>query len=51
MYLTVGSEPEILKSGDERFEDVIRYIDEITSDQGINTGFALDDDEVVIETD
>ena len=51
VYLTVGSEPEILKSGDERFEDVARYIHEITSDQGINTSFALEDDEVVIETD
>jgi poly-gamma-glutamate capsule biosynthesis protein CapA/YwtB (metallophosphatase superfamily) len=51
VYLTVGSEPEILKSGDERFEDVVRYIDEITSDQGINTSFALEGDEVIIETD
>jgi hypothetical protein len=51
VYLTVGSEPEILNSGDERFEDVVRYIDEITSDQGIHTSFALEGDEVVIETD
>jgi poly-gamma-glutamate capsule biosynthesis protein CapA/YwtB (metallophosphatase superfamily) len=51
VYLTVGSEPEILESGDERFEDVVRYVAEITSDQGINTSFALEGDEVVIETD
>jgi poly-gamma-glutamate capsule biosynthesis protein CapA/YwtB (metallophosphatase superfamily) len=51
VYLTVGSEPEILKSGDERFEDVVRYIAEITSDQGINTSFTLEGDEVIIETD
>ena len=51
VYLTVGSEPEILKPGDERFEDVARYIDEITSNQGIHTSFALEGDEGVIETD
>jgi poly-gamma-glutamate capsule biosynthesis protein CapA/YwtB (metallophosphatase superfamily) len=53
VYITVGSEPEILKSGDERFEDVIRYIDEITNDQGIYTRFAREGDEVVVilETD
>jgi hypothetical protein len=53
VYLNVGSEPEILKSGDERFEDVVRYIDEITSGQGLHTRFAREGDEVVIkiETD
>jgi poly-gamma-glutamate capsule biosynthesis protein CapA/YwtB (metallophosphatase superfamily) len=51
VYLTVGSEPEILKPGDERFEDVARYIDEITSNQGMHTSFTLEGDEVVIETD
>jgi poly-gamma-glutamate capsule biosynthesis protein CapA/YwtB (metallophosphatase superfamily) len=51
VYLTARSEPEILKSGDERFEDVVRYIDEITSDQGIYTRFVREGDEVVIETD
>jgi poly-gamma-glutamate synthesis protein (capsule biosynthesis protein) len=51
VYLTARSEPEILKSGDERFEDVVRYIDEITSNQGIYTRFAREGDEVIIETD
>jgi poly-gamma-glutamate synthesis protein (capsule biosynthesis protein) len=51
VYLTDGSEPEILKSGDERFEDVVRYMDEITSDQGIYTRFTREGDEVIIETD
>jgi hypothetical protein len=36
-------------SGDERFEDVVRYIDEITGDQGINTQFVREEDEVVVE--
>ena len=51
VYLRAGSEPEILKSGDERFEDVVRYIDEITSDQEIHTRFAREGDEVVVKTD
>jgi len=53
VYLSVGCEPEILKSNDERFEDVVRYIDEITSSQGLHTRFAREGDEVVIkiETD
>jgi poly-gamma-glutamate capsule biosynthesis protein CapA/YwtB (metallophosphatase superfamily) len=51
VYLTVGSEPEILKSGDERFEEVVRYIDEINSDQGLHTQFAQEGDEVVVKTD
>ena len=51
VYISAGSEPEILMSGDERFEDVVRYIDEITSDQGINTRFDREGDEVVIKTD
>jgi len=51
VYLTARSEPEILKSGDERFGDVVGYMDEITSDQGIYTRFARKGDEIVIETD
>ena len=51
VYLTDRSEPEILKSGDQRFEDVVRYIDEITRDQGIDTRFTREGDEVIIETD
>jgi poly-gamma-glutamate synthesis protein (capsule biosynthesis protein) len=51
VYLTDRSEPEILKSGDERFEDVVGYIDEITSDQRIDTRFTREGDEVIIETD
>ena len=50
-YLTARAEPQILKSGDARFKDVVRYIDEITNDQGIYTRFAREGDEVVIETD
>jgi poly-gamma-glutamate capsule biosynthesis protein CapA/YwtB (metallophosphatase superfamily) len=51
VYIGVGSEPEILISGDERFEDVVRYIDKITGNQGIHTRFAREGDEVVVKTD
>ena len=51
VFLTVGSEPETLKSGDERFENVVQYIDRITGEQGISTRFVHIGDEVVIETD
>ena len=51
VYLTVGSEPEILQSGDRQFDDVVRYMDEITRDQGLQTRFAQEGDEVVVKTD
>jgi poly-gamma-glutamate capsule biosynthesis protein CapA/YwtB (metallophosphatase superfamily) len=51
VYISVGSEPEILKADDARFEDVVRYIDEITSDQGLRARFAHEGDEVVIKTE
>jgi len=51
VYLTDQSEPQILKPGDRRFEDVVRYMGEITSDQGFDTRFARKGDEVIIETD
>ena len=50
VYLTVKSEPEILKTRDERFEDVVQYIQDITSDQGLDTTFVREGNEVVIET-
>lgn len=49
VYLTARSEPKIVKSGDARFADVVRYIDEITNDQGIHTRFVCKGDEVIIE--
>ena len=41
-------EPEILASGDERFGEVVRYIEEITRDQGLDTKYTIDGDEVII---
>ncbi len=51
VYISAGSEPEILNAGDERFEDVVQYVDEITKNQGIHTRFVREDDEVVIKTE
>lgn len=51
VYLSVRSEPQILKSGEEEFEEVVRYMGKITSDQGMRTRFSREGDEVVIETE
>jgi poly-gamma-glutamate capsule biosynthesis protein CapA/YwtB (metallophosphatase superfamily) len=50
VYLTTRSEPEILKTTDERFKDVVQYIQEITNNQGLETVFVLEGEEVVIKT-
>jgi hypothetical protein len=41
-------EPEILASGDKRFGEVAGYIEEITRDQGLDTNYTIDGDEVTI---
>lgn len=48
-YLNTKSEPEVLGSKDKRFEDVVEYVKEITLDQGLDTEFVIDGDEVVID--
>jgi poly-gamma-glutamate synthesis protein (capsule biosynthesis protein) len=50
-YIGDGSEPEILMPGDKRFEDVVRYVDEISKNQGIHARFEREGDEVVVKTD
>jgi poly-gamma-glutamate synthesis protein (capsule biosynthesis protein) len=40
--------PEILKSGDKRFKEVVDYLEEITRSQGIDTEFTVIGDEVVL---
>jgi poly-gamma-glutamate synthesis protein (capsule biosynthesis protein) len=44
-----SSQPMILKSSDEEFEEVLQYMGEITKDQGLDTEFTIDGAEVVIE--
>ena len=47
-YVNKGSQPEILTSKDERFAEVVRYVDEITKGQGLDTKFTVSGDEVVL---
>lgn len=48
-YLNTKSEPEVLDSQDMKFKEVVEYVKEITQDQGLDTEFVIDGDEVVIE--
>ena len=48
-YINKDSQPEVLSAQDERFEEVVRYLEEISRDQGLDTHFVRDADEVRIE--
>jgi hypothetical protein len=43
-------EPEVLAQDDGRFGEVVSYMTDITRDQGLDTRFTIDGDEVIIET-
>lgn len=43
------AQPEILKNGDPRFDDVLTYVREITESQNIATSYRVEGDEVVVE--
>jgi poly-gamma-glutamate capsule biosynthesis protein CapA/YwtB (metallophosphatase superfamily) len=47
-YINKQSQPEVLVSKDQRFGEVIGYIEEITRDQGLETGYAIQGNEVVV---
>ena len=47
-WINNQSEPEILSSNDERFDDVVKYVEKITRDQNLDTKFIIDGDEVII---
>lgn len=47
-YINNQAEPEILKTDDERFGEVVRYIEMITRDQGLDTHYTVDGNEVII---
>jgi poly-gamma-glutamate capsule biosynthesis protein CapA/YwtB (metallophosphatase superfamily) len=49
VYINKQSQPEVLVSSDPRFVEVVQYVEEITSDQGLATGYIIDGDEVVID--
>jgi len=48
VYINTRSEPEILLAGDERFQEVIRYMEIITQDQHLNAQYAIDGNEVIV---
>jgi hypothetical protein len=41
-------EPEILAPDDAQFNEVVHYMEDITRDQGLDTKFAIVNDEVII---
>jgi len=47
VYINTQSEPELLSVDDDRFHEVVRYIDDITKDQKLNTRYVIDGDEVI----
>lgn len=48
-YLNVKSEPEVLTTRDKSFDEVVGYMNSISLDQGLDTTFTPNGDEVVIE--
>jgi hypothetical protein len=42
------SQPEILTSKDERFGKVVRYIEDVTRNQALDTRYTVRGDEVVL---
>lgn len=48
VYINKHSQPEVLSRDDERYEEVVRYVDQITKDQGLNTSYVIDEKEVLI---
>ena len=43
-----NSQPMVLKPSDEGFSEVLKYMQDITNDQGLGTEFIIDGDEVII---
>jgi len=48
-YINKQSQPEILNSQDERFGEVVGYMEEISQDQGLNAKYVIEGDEVFIK--
>jgi poly-gamma-glutamate capsule biosynthesis protein CapA/YwtB (metallophosphatase superfamily) len=48
-YINKRGEPEVLVSKDERFGEVFRYMEEISRDQGLDTKYTIDGDEVIVK--
>jgi hypothetical protein len=48
-YINKQGEPEILVPEDERFGEVVKYMEDITKDQGLGTTYTINRDEVIID--
>lgn len=48
VHLSRTAEPEILRKGDARFVEVMRYIEEVGKAAGVETSFTVKDDEIMI---
>jgi len=49
VYINRQSQPEVMVSTDQRFGEVVEYMEEITRDQGLEAGYTVQGDEVVIQ--
>ena len=47
-YINKKSQPEVLNSSNPRFEEVRKYIEDISKDQGLDTKYMVKGDEVII---
>ncbi len=47
-YINRQSQPEVLPSANPRFVEVSRYMEQITRDQGLDTSFTVEGNEVVV---
>lgn len=48
VYINKQSQPEVLVSADQRFGDVVGYVEQITRDQGLETCCTVQGDEVIV---
>jgi poly-gamma-glutamate capsule biosynthesis protein CapA/YwtB (metallophosphatase superfamily) len=47
-YINGQSQPEVLTSKDDHFGEVVKYVQEITRDQGLDTAYTIEGDEVTV---
>ena len=43
------AEPEILTAEDKRFKQIVKYMKDISLDQGLTTKYVVEGDEVVVK--
>ena len=49
VFINKQSQPRLLSASDAEFEDVVRYLEAISDDQGLGTRFVREGDEVLLE--